>query len=338
MERPAWIRQLSLAVGLAMLPGLRIAAAGENAAAQFVEGPLSVMVLGSGGPVATPKGRASAGYLIFTDGEPRILMDAGGGTYQRLAASGVNIKDLDLVLLSHLHIDHTSDLSAMIKTLYFHNRGAGTRREAPIRIYGPGGNGKTFPGSDVPQYPATTAYVDGHYSMPGGVQRYLHVFAGAIRGGSFDYSTRNIDPALGEPVRTVLEEDGLVVKAVGVVHGPVPALAYRVEYKGRRIVFSGDTSTETDNMIAVAKGADLLIYDTAIMDDVPEERVFFKLHTTPSRIGEVAAKTRPGRLVLSHITPVTDPRLDEVQRLIRAQGYKGKLNVAQDLDVYNLGQ
>lgn len=338
MERPAWIGYLSLAIGVVMLSGLRIAAADESAGAQSVQGPLSVMVLGSGGPVATPKGRASAGYLIFTDGEPRVLMDAGGGTYQRLAASGVNIKDLDLVLLSHLHIDHTSDLSAMIKTLYFHNRGAGTQRQAPIRIYGPGENAKPFPGSDVPQYPATTAYVDGHYAMPGGVQRYLHVFAKAIRGGRFDYAAQDIDPDLDKPVRTILEEDGLVVKTVGVVHGPVPALAYRVEYKGRSVVFSGDTSTKTDNMIAIAEGADLLIYDTAIMDDVPEEEVFFKLHTTPSRMGEVAAKARPGRLVLSHITPVTDPRLDEVRRLVRAQGYKGELNAAEDLDVYNLGQ
>ena len=104
------------------------AQAHDRLAVDKVEGHLSVMVLGSGGPVATAKGRASAGYLIFTDGKPRILMDAGGGTYQRLAKSGVNVKDLDLVLLSHLHIDHTADLSSIIKTIYFHNVGAGVTR------------------------------------------------------------------------------------------------------------------------------------------------------------------------------------------------------------------
>jgi len=121
---------------------------------------LSVMVLGSGGPVAHRTARASAGYLIFIDRKPRILLDAGGGTYQRLAASGTNIKDLDLVLLSHLHIDHTSDLSAMIKTMYFHNRTAGTLRKKPVHIIGPGENYKGFPpvlkGATASQYPSTS--------------------------------------------------------------------------------------------------------------------------------------------------------------------------------------
>lgn len=331
------LRHFRLFLFLVVL-GASPATLAEGGAVAEVAGDLSVMVLGSGGPVATPRGRASAGYLIFTDGRPRVLMDAGGGTYQRLAASGTNIKDLEIVLLSHLHIDHTTDLSAMIKTLYFHNRGAGTHREKPIHIYGPGENGKTFPNSEVTQYPATTNYIEGHYAMPGGVQRYLHIFAKAIRGGRFAYQAHDIDPSLDKPVHTVLEtDDGLVIKAVGVVHGPVPALAYRIEYKGKSIVFSGDTSTQTNNMHDIARGSDILIYDTAILDDQPKEKVFFKLHSTPTDIGKVGASAKPRNLVLSHITPVTDPHLDQVQQVIREQGYRGNLHVAEDLEVYNLG-
>ncbi|HKJ09548.1 MAG TPA: MBL fold metallo-hydrolase, partial [Gammaproteobacteria bacterium] len=63
-----------------------------------VRGPLSVMVLGSGGPMAFAGGRASAGYLIFVDGTPRILMDMGGGTFKSLAMSGANIHTVDLML------------------------------------------------------------------------------------------------------------------------------------------------------------------------------------------------------------------------------------------------
>ena len=94
----------------------------KKLAVNKVKGDLSVMVLGSGGPVATEQGRASASYLIFVDGEPKILMDAGGGAFQRLAASGVNVKDLEIILLTHLHIDHMGDLSPIVKTVYFHNR------------------------------------------------------------------------------------------------------------------------------------------------------------------------------------------------------------------------
>jgi glyoxylase-like metal-dependent hydrolase (beta-lactamase superfamily II) len=99
----------------AMMMSGTVQADDDDLAVDDVEGDLSIMVLGSGGPVATPEGRASAGYMIFADGKPRILMDVGGGTYKSLAMGGVNVKDLDLVLLTHLHVDHTSDLSARVK-------------------------------------------------------------------------------------------------------------------------------------------------------------------------------------------------------------------------------
>jgi ribonuclease BN (tRNA processing enzyme) len=136
---------------------------GKKLAVDKVEGDLSVMVLGSGGPVATAEGRASAGYMIFADGKPRILMDVGGGTYKSLAKGGVNVKDLDLVLLSHLHIDHTSDLSAVIKTAYFHTVGAGMTRDATIHIWGPD---SSFGG-----IPNTIDYVNAHYAGPNGTER-----------------------------------------------------------------------------------------------------------------------------------------------------------------------
>jgi ribonuclease BN (tRNA processing enzyme) len=315
-------------------------ASAQQPAVDQVKGSLSVMVLGSGGPAAGLPGRASAGYLIFTDGKPRILMDAGGGTFKSLGASGTNIKALPLVLLSHLHIDHTADLSAMIKTIYFHNRAAGAFRTKPIVIYGPGANGKPFPHTHIAQYPSTIDYLKGHYDLPNGTERYLHIFAKAINGGIFAYKGHDISPDPKKPVRTIYRKDGLVIKAVGVIHGPVPALAYRIEYKGKSIVYSGDTSSKTNNMIKLAKGADLLIYDTSIMDHLPngpKDGVFYKLHTTPSRMGQVAAAAKPKHLVLSHITGFTGPRLDKVMALIRAQGYKGRLDAAQDLKVYNLG-
>jgi ribonuclease BN (tRNA processing enzyme) len=325
---------------------------GKSLAGDRVKGALSVMVLGSGGPIATASGRASAGYLIFVDGEPRILMDAGGGTYQRLAASGVDVRNLDIILLSHLHIDHTSDMSAIIKTVYFHNRvynlANGTfppGRTAAIRIFGPGENGAVFPpvlGADptTTQYPSSSEYVHSHYELNSGIERYLNIFSRAISGGIFNYSVE--DKPAGWMVDTtseILNEGGLVIKSIGVNHGPVPALGFRIEYKGKSIVYSGDTSSVGQNMITLADGADLLIYDTAITDTLPNgpnDAVFFALHTTPSRMGEVAAAANVKKLVLSHLTPNTEPRIDEVSDLIRAKGYSGKISTARDLKVYNL--
>ena len=302
-------------------------------------GKMSVLVLGSGGPVAAKTGRASSGFLIFIDGKPRILMDAGGGTFKSLAQAGINIKDLDIVLLTHLHLDHMGDLSPIIKTMFFHNRGAKTMRKAPIHIYGPSANGIPFPGTQIPQYPSTSEFAKGKYSKESGVARYLHIFARAIKGGTFSYEAHDVPAGKKLPVREIYKKDGLTIKAVGVVHGPVPALAYRIEYGGKSVVYSGDTSSKTGNMAKISRGADLLFYDTAIMDNIPpkaKNKVFYVLHTTPSRMGQVAKTANPAKLVLAHITPVTEPRLDKVKSLVRAQGYKGAIDVASDLKLYNL--
>lgn len=294
---------------------------------------LSVMVLGSGGPVATPAGRASASYMIFVDGKPRILMDVGGGSYKSLAQAGINLKDLDVVLLSHLHIDHTGDLSSMIKTAYFHAVGAGETRTASdvIDIWGPA---SSFTGM-----PSVTDYVAARYAGPDGIERYLNGFAPTIGAGVFSYAGHDL-PSKWQTDTTVQDvftaDDGLSVKAIAVKHGPVPAVAYRIEYDGKSIVYSGDTNSESQNMVTIAQGADLLIYDTAIMDTHPNPAML-QLHTTPSRMGEVAAAAMVKKLVLSHITPNTEDNLKEVKRLVRAQGYRGKIKAARDLRIFNLG-
>ncbi len=314
------------------------ATAHEKLAVDKVRGDLSAIVLGSGGPVATASGRASAGYLVFVDGKPRILLDAGGGTYQRLAASGADVKDLDLVLLTHLHVDHTGDLSSIIKTVYFHNTRAGTFRTAPIHIWGPAANGIPFPKTKIAQYPSTTDYVNTYYAMPNGVERYLNIFTRAIRAGIFNYKVHDVSSTWkGAETELVYEKDGLRITTIAVNHGPVPAVAYRIDYKGKSLVYSGDTSSVSNNMVTLANGADMLIYDTGIMDDAPANPVFFQLHTTPTRMGQVAAAAGVKKLILSHITPVTEPRLREVKSLVRAQGFYGRIKAANDLKVLNIG-
>lgn len=327
--------------------------ADDSFAVDKVKGKLSVMVLGSGGPVPMETARAGASYLIFIDGKAKILMDAGGGAFQRLSKSGANIKDLDIVLLTHLHIDHTGDLSPIIKAMYFQNRAFNVAngtfppgRTAAFRVFGPGANGVTFPAvlmdanPDTTQYPSTAEFIDGNYDVNTGFDRYLNIFTRAISAGIFNYSTQNVSPDWTEynPV-TIIDEDGLRIKAVGVNHGPVPALAYRIEYKGKSIVYSGDTTSKGDNMKLLSENADLLIYDTALATDVspgPASNIFFALHTTPSRMGEIAHAANVKRLVLSHITAVTQGKSKRIKKLIRAQGFSGKIRTAKDLAVYNL--
>jgi ribonuclease BN (tRNA processing enzyme) len=298
---------------------------------------LSIMVLGSGAPAAQPNGRASAGYMIFLDGKPKVLMDVGGGVYQRIADSGMNINPLEIVLLSHLHVDHVGDVDPIVKALFFHNRLAGFPRDPDMTLhfFGPD---KAPDGAPAPalRFPTTERFIHAHFDGTDGVEAYLNDFSQVIGQIPFNYDTVSVEHDNSLGVRTIYEKDGLVIKAIGVPHGPAPALAFRVEYKGKSIAYSGDTTSlsANGNMIEISRDADLLIYDTAIMDDTGLP--FSAVHTTPTRIGEVARDANAKRLVLSHITPITEPNLGQVKQLIRDAGYYGKIGVAKDLRVYNM--
>ncbi len=64
-------------------------------------------ILGSSGVFATVD-RASSGYLVDIDGHP-LWMDAGAGTWRNLLGH-VDYSELEGVILTHRHPDHTSDI------------------------------------------------------------------------------------------------------------------------------------------------------------------------------------------------------------------------------------
>jgi ribonuclease BN (tRNA processing enzyme) len=117
-----------LAVAVVLLFPVRILAHSAKPVEELV-------VLGSGGPRAF--GRAGSSYIVVVEGRPRILVDAGPGAFLRIGKLNVDLENVDTVLLTHLHIDHSGDLAA------FFNARALTA-DAPIvdRIFGPVGAGR----------------------------------------------------------------------------------------------------------------------------------------------------------------------------------------------------
>src|SRR5215472_5663667 len=93
------------------------AAAGTTCSGRGVE----VQVLGSGGPEVEDK-RASSSYLVWQDHRARILIDSGGGSALRFGQAGAHVAQLDAILFTHLHVDHSADFPALIKSSYFAER------------------------------------------------------------------------------------------------------------------------------------------------------------------------------------------------------------------------
>lgn len=78
---------------------------------------IKLQVLGSGGPESGDK-RASSAYLVWIDGKSRILIDFGAGASLRFEEVNAKISDLDIILLTHLHVDHTADIPALLKSSF----------------------------------------------------------------------------------------------------------------------------------------------------------------------------------------------------------------------------
>src|SRR5262249_3067758 len=117
----------------------------------------------------------------------------------------------------------------------------------------------------------------------------------------------------------VLDEDGVVVTAFAVAHDPVrPAFGYRFDYGGRSVVVSGDTAP-SENLVAHARGADVLVHEAQandlvhIMEEVArsvgEVRVAKILgdipsyHTSPADGAREAVAAGVRLLVFSPLTP-----------------------------------
>lgn len=279
---------------------------------------IQLQVLGSGGP-APDVGRASSGYLVWVDGRARIMVDAGSGTFTRFAEAGARIEDLDLIAITHLHTDHAAALAGLVKGGYF------SERERPLRISGPdeaGRGGRVFPTLDE--------HVDGLFNARNGAFRYLSDF---LDGGDAPFRLRVLTlPARTGQTSTVLEEDSgghrIRVTALGVEHGIVPALAYRVEVDGVGIAFSGDQNGDNPAFPGFAKGARLLVMTHAVPEDAgPVAR---RLHALPSEIGRAAAHAGVGELLLSHLMRRSLDSLDANLAEIRRR-YGGPIRVAADL-------
>lgn len=285
---------------------------------------MALQVLGSGGPIADDA-RASSSYLVWHDGRARVLVDIGGGAVLRLAESGAQFTDLDAVLLSHLHADHSADLPALLKSGYF------SHRERSLVLAGPaaGGNARvSFPGTDdfvealLSSERGAYAYLDGYLDGSDGMPE-LRVHTLDSRVGSATVGDGDV------PIQTLdALESGLTITAVGVPHGPVPALAWRVEVAGRSLVFAGDQNGTRGDLVRLAEGADLLVLHMPIGEKAGSAAR--ALHAEPAVLGETAAQAQVGQLVLSHFMARSLSALGDNVAAVAAR-YEGPITVAEDL-------
>jgi len=264
---------------------------------------LSVQILGSGGPETGE--RASASYLIKKDGKAIVLIDFGGGAFLRFGQAKAKIEDLQVVLITHLHIDHVVELPALMKAGYFSDRGC------RLNMIGPKGN---------QHFPGFKEFIQLQFGEKG-AYRYM---SDILTSNSDSFSLKIYEVTKDRSYDFL----GMHIKAVQVNHGIVPAIAYRVEIDDKVIVFSGDTSAQSSALTKLSQDADLFIAHHAIPEHGYEGAR--SLHMTPTRTATIAKEAHVKTLILSHRMNRTLGLEKEHQRLM-SDIYKGKIIWAEDL-------
>jgi ribonuclease BN (tRNA processing enzyme) len=222
---------------------------------------IRVRILGSG--TAIPSARRGSPGLLLRTGSATLLVDCGPGSLRAAAAAGVGPGEIDGVLLTHFHIDHTADLRALLFAL--RNPAFAGRRDLAV-------------------------------TGPAGLCRLLDQWFSADDGGWLRPAAYRLDlREIGEGRHGL---HGLEVEAFSVDHTP-QSLAYRIALPGGRpvVTVSGDTAP-CDGIVAAGRGADLFVLECAFPDGGLHGK-----HLTPTTAAEVAAAADPGRLVLTHFYP-----------------------------------
>ena len=152
----------------------------------------------------------------------------------------------------------------------------------------------------------------------------------AVLAAAFRVSSHVIDTDRRE-VQTDYAGPLLRSSAIPVHHGPIPALAWRLEVADKVLVFSGDMNGDYHTLPLLAQGADLLVAHNAVPEGATG--VARALHMPPSVIGEIAAQAKVRQVVLSHRMLRTLGREQATLGHIR-QHYAGPVRFANDLDSF----
>ena len=145
----------------------------------------------------------------------------------------------------------------------------------------------------------------------------------------------------------VYEGNGVRVTAFRVKHGELKdAFGFRVDYKGRSVVISGDMAPN-ENFIKYAQGADVVIHEVSVAR--PElleksaivRRVLMTLHSSPEDAGKDFARIKPKLAVYTHLglfsgQGVSEVTIPEIIARTRTT-YSGPLEVGEDLMMISVG-
>jgi ribonuclease Z len=269
---------------------------------------LDVALVGTGGMMPLPN-RWLSSVLIRRNGR-LILFDCGEGTQISLRILGWGIKDIDLILISHVHGDHTAGLPGLLLT-----QGNSGRTE-PLDVVGPLGMRPVVEGllSVAPYLPFDVRCheLEPGDEIPGVDDVRLQCAAGQHHVPCLGYrlevprgrrflpdNARRLGVPLPDWKRLQRGEQVGDVTPDQVLGPPRPGLA---------VGLVTDTRPLPD-LVRLVQGVDLLVCEGTYGDDADQPRAVERCHMTFAEAAELAKQAGARRLLLTHFSPaLTDPQ------------------------------
>ncbi len=283
---------------------------------------LRIVVCGSASPLGNDPDRAQACVAVLTP-EHFFLFDTGARSPQRIRQAQLPMGRLDGVFLTHFHSDHIAGLPDVNLNSWVGGRGA------DLNVYGPVGVEVVVAGMNM-AYRLDRSYRTAHHGS-----ELLPPETGSMTAVVVD--------------GVVWQDEWLTITAFPVDHDPIePAVGYRVDYRDRSVVISGDT-VATDALFEAANGADLLLHDAlsrtlldpmievARANNVPRLPTIMEdvidYHADSTRLEERAREAGITQLAYYHLVPVPANALAEK---MFARGLSPDTLLVRDLHTFDL--
>jgi len=219
--------------------------------------------IGSGS--AVPQRHRSAPCHLIHVGGRTVVVDLGPGSIWGLVRHGsVNLPDIDLLLFTHLHMDHCADLAPLLFAL----RSRELARTEPLLIMGPRG---------LQEYYRNLQAIWDHRVDPAGFDLSIDEWTGGI----FSWP-------------------GCIIGAAPTSHS-ISNLAWRIDAEGNDdcgVVITGDGQS-TDELTDLASSGDHVL----VAESAAGPGELLEGHMNPAQAGELAQKCGSRKLILCHINP-----------------------------------
>ena len=287
-----------------------------------------VLICGAGGPL--PDAKRSGPCVAVQAGQHLYVIDAGSNGVRNLMLQGVDVGRIEALLITHGHSDHIDGMGEL-GVMRWTNGG----HDSPLPVHGPSVINEIVAGINIAYGP------DARYRTEHHGEEILPASGKGLSAKAFPW------PEGDQVARVIDTRDGVSVKAFAVDHSPVnQAVGYRIEYKDKVVVVSGDTKRSA-NLQLHARGADLLIHE-AIGNHIlePAKQVALKAgdtrrakliedivnyHATPVEAAEIAAAANVRHLVFYHIIPpLPVSQLEDVFLSGVDDVYDGKVTLSRD--------